>query len=122
MERYIIKNYKGKKIYISNYCNMKGQEYADLIYENTKKSIEHSKAEGESILIITNVKDTYITREILEAFKNVAKDIKPYAKKSAVLGVEGIKKMFLNTVNMFSSLQTKAFDSEIEACEWLIEE
>ena len=40
--------------------------------------------------------------------------------KIAVVGITGIKKIFLNVYNQFIGGKTKAFETEEEAKEWLV--
>lgn len=57
----------------------------------------------------------------VDALKNNAAIVKPYAKKVAVVGVTKSQEVILTIVNMFSGLGIKPFRDLEEAKEWLIE-
>ena len=45
----------------------------------------------------------------MDLFVKVAKEIKPIIKKTAVLGITGIKKVLVNAVNRLVGMGIKAF-------------
>ena len=76
----------------------------------------------KNLLLLNNVTDAFISREVVSALKEVAKRGKPVIKKSAVMGVSLSKRIFLNLINRFSNMEMKAFATKEEAVEWLVEE
>ncbi len=119
-ERLSIITHKNKKICFSNYNSIKPDEYVEQIQKNTLDIIEISKKDEGQALLLNDVSDTYGSREIVAAFKASAKDVEPFAAKSAIIGVVGIQKVLLNAINSFSSLPIKAFNTKEEALEWLV--
>lgn len=110
--------YKGKEILYDDYRNLQANEFPPLVNAIYNLTLETGK---KNLLIIVDVTDSYANKEAVEAFNIAAKDSKEITSKTAVLGITGLKKIFLNVVNKFSNIGAKPFDSIEEAKEWLIE-
>ncbi len=119
-ERFKIITRSNKKICISNYNNLSGNEYVDIIWETNQYCIDEYEKDKIPLLLLSDVTDSLASKEVVSTFKAVAKKIKPYAKKSAIIGITTVQRILLNAVNKFSALQTKAFETEKEAIEWLV--
>ncbi|MGC4120101.1 MAG: hypothetical protein QM765_37075 [Myxococcales bacterium] len=46
----------------------------------------------------------------------------PYVKAGAVVGVTGLKKIVLNTLNLMTSRGFRAFDAREKALDWLAQQ
>jgi hypothetical protein len=57
---------------------------------------------------------------VVEAFKEFTAFNKPYVIASAVIGLAGTYKIFINTGNYFTKRDIKLFDDAPTAKEWLI--
>jgi hypothetical protein len=78
--------------------------------------------EKEKNLILVDVRHSDATNKItVDALKENAVIVKPYAKKVAVIGVTKSQEVILTMVNMFSDLGIKPFKDIEEAKDWLIE-
>jgi len=109
--------YKEVKILINDYSNLTGENFIETLQILTEHFL---KQNYEDILLLLDIRNSYSNMEIIEALNISSKRIKPFVKKSAVLGVTGVKKILLSVVNKISSLGAKPFVSEEEAKEWLI--
>ena len=111
--------YKGKEIIVIDFSE------AGADKEKTLSIIAQvfpvlSVRPKNSVLTLTNVSGVRFDKEILDAFKESVLQVRPYQKKAAVIGIKGIQKVAYSFVTMMTSDITKAFDSELEAKEWLV--
>lgn len=124
MERIQWIRYGQTDILVGNYSGIRdSDEYSRIIEENTDLSIREIKkryrpAEHSACMLI-DVQDSVINHQTLSVFKLNAKRIEPYTKQIAVLGITGVKKIFLDSVLRFSNVQGCAFDQRQNALEWL---
>ena len=109
-----------KEIYYHDHRGLSGDE----LMENIKNGVTLLKdSNSHEILDLADFRDVFINEEILNFFKSdEQKKIQEKVKKTATLGVVGIKKIFFNLYNKISSKQAKAFTSEDEARKWLIQD
>ncbi|MBN1409452.1 MAG: hypothetical protein JW969_01315 [Spirochaetales bacterium] len=113
-------NYKDKEILYFDHRGLREEELIKNFIESTKMINEYQKTHSE-ILTLTNFTDTYATREALDYLKSVeSKEAVTKCTKVAVIGITGIKKMFLQTYNKIMGNKAKLFKSEEEASEYLI--
>ncbi|MFX1276983.1 MAG: hypothetical protein ACFFBP_14500 [Promethearchaeota archaeon] len=111
--------YKGKEILYDDYRNLQGSKFPALVNAILKLTMESGKTE---ILGLVDVRGSYAIKETVDAFSNAGKVAGPISKKTAVLGITGVKKIFLNVVNKFSKIGAKPFDSIEDAKEWLVKD
>ncbi len=109
--------YKGVEIMINDYTNLSGEEFIKTIQTLTENFVSLDKKDA---LLLIDIRDSYTNKDIVEAFNIGGKAIKPFTKKTAVLGVTGVKKILLNVVNKLSNIGAKPFTTEEEAKDWLI--
>jgi hypothetical protein len=94
--------------------------------EGIKSRVELAKtlifaSQPNSVLILTDFRDMRYDKERTDYAKQVSIDIKPFVKKSALLGIEGLKKIILNSIIAFSGrTNMKPFAEVKDALEWLI--
>lgn len=71
-------------------------------------------------LTVNDVRGAHYDKDVAEGLKKFALAAKPYNKKTAVLGIEGIKKVILQAVLAFSGRKNLiVHNNEEEALEWL---
>jgi hypothetical protein len=112
------KIYHGKQIYIVDFSNY-GESKEDTVKLITQMSDEFVKNPLNSVLALINVTDVFFCFDTFKGFKKFDKKCRPYEKKSAVIGLNGMKKTGFNSI-VGKSSTIKVFDSELEAMEWLI--
>ncbi|MBN2108098.1 MAG: hypothetical protein JW832_11795 [Deltaproteobacteria bacterium] len=78
-------------------------------------------SQPDSVLLLTDFRDMRYDRERTDYAKQVSIDIKPFVKKSALLGIEGLKKIIMQSLMVFSGrTNMKPFAEVKDALEWLI--
>lgn len=113
-----------------SYVTHNNQEvlYIDFTQCKTKElmlqQLEEVKKEfiklNRAVLTLNNFTGTYMSHEFLNKAKEYGRiyfDNK--TKKSAILGVQGIKKILLKTYNMVISNKQVPFDTEVDALNYL---
>jgi hypothetical protein len=112
--------HKDKKILYIDYSNRQTtDEFLDVIQEVNN----FIKKLGEyNLILLVDVRNSIANEKItVDSLKNNALTVKPYVRKSAVVGVIKTQEIILTVVNMFSNLGLKPFDTIEGAKEWLVE-
>ncbi len=112
---------KGKSILYVDFRKLSSQEILLLM----KKSDEMVLASPTKVLYLGNIEDAAVSREVMGQLKQYAyKSVRKNFEKLAVVGVTGVKKVFLDAfVAMLdkSGVQVKSFKTEDDALKWLVE-
>ena len=111
--------HKEKEILYIDYSNFPN---TDVTVDTILEVNDYIKKFGKhEILMLVDVRKSQANEKIVvEALKQSAMIVKPYVKKSAVVGVTRTQDVILTIVNMFSSLGIKPFDNIDDAKDWLI--
>ena len=109
--------YKGKELLLDDYSNIMPEQFPPLIEEITNLTFQSGKKE---ILLIVDVTGAFANKEAVSAFSESGKKSKMLLKKTAVVGITGVKKIFRNIVNKLIKLNAKPVSTIEEAKEWLI--
>lgn len=72
-----------------------------------------------SVLILSDFTNTEISGDLMSALNQASKNTKPYVKKTAVLGVTGIKRTFGDLLSRITGQPLVYFSNENEALDWL---
>ncbi|MCP5499814.1 MAG: hypothetical protein H7A25_07930 [Leptospiraceae bacterium] len=110
-------DHKGKKIL---FIDMKGATDDELIaiVEEQKKIIDEV---SKPVLLLNDFTDTYVSKEYMDKAKEYGKKQKPKIKKTALIGIVGMKKILVWAYIKFSSNDnTQMFDNIEEAKEYLV--
>ncbi len=75
-----------------------------------------------SVLIISNFTNTEITFELMPILNEASKKTKPHVRKTATLGVTGIKRTLGDLLSRITGQQLMYFTNEAEAKAWLTRE
>jgi hypothetical protein len=110
--------HKGKKILYIRYSGISPSEQLDLIRAATKILLETGVKDN---LTLTDVTNTFVSKEFVELAKEKGGESKEVTKKAAIIGIEGIRKLLLHVVNTVSGNSRKPFNSIEEAKDWLVE-
>ena len=110
--------HNGKKIFF--------QDFSGFMYDANalKKELTEVQAEvishpKNSILILSDFRDTNITSEMMPLLNASSAMTKDHIRKTAVLGVAGIKRTLADLLTRLTGQQLKYFDSEAAAKDWL---
>ena len=113
--------HKGVKIFF--------QDFSGLLYdaEAMKKELAQVQAEvishpKNSLLVLSDFRDTNITSEMMPILNASSAETKDHVRKTAVLGVTGIKRTLADLLTRLTGQALKYFDSEEAAKDWLVEE
>ena len=111
-------DYNGRKIIFLDLNGVQPEGIKSRV-EGAKKIIMSSQP--DSVLLLTDFRDMRYDRERTDYAKQVSIDIKPFVKKSALLGIEGLKKIIMQSLMVFSGrANMKPFAEVKDALEWLI--
>ena len=110
-------NFKGKDILCDDYTNLQGDEFVETIKTLTDHVMNVGK---KDILLLLDLNNSYTNKPVVSAFTEAGKRVRPVVKKTAVLGITGVKKVLLNAVNRLTSIDANPFSTEEEAKEWLV--
>jgi len=115
--------HKGKRILYMDVVSQKPtaqqklEEFLDIVNQ-LEKEIE--KEPPKSILGICHVKGGTASPEITQRLKDFSKHNEPYMKMTAVVGIEGIKKVIFSGILLFSGRKNLVLkNSKEEALDWL---
>lgn len=112
-------NYKNKQIIYQNFSNCSCEQCHKIMEEGRKifKALP-----GKIGLGLLNVNNTKYDTSVVEDMKKYSVDNKPYSKKCAIVGLDGLKKIILQTIIAFSGRNFALFDDIEEAKEYLIKD
>jgi hypothetical protein len=113
--------YNGKKILYQDFSNNFFNEQV------VKKELEEVQAivlsqPVDSVLVLSNFANTEITTNLMPILNESSKLTKPHVKKTAVLGVTGIKRTLGDLLSKITGQPLMYFTIEGEAKEWLTRE
>ena len=109
--------HKGKQIVYLDFSGCKVAELHPIIEEAKRMIASQPK---ESALVLSNVTDTEISRDTSALMKDFTTHNKPYVKASAIIGVDGLKKIIYNAVQAVSGRHISSFATLDLAKDWLI--
>ena len=111
----------GKKIFF--------QDFSGFLYDADalKKELTQVQAEvishpKNSLLILSDFRDTNITGEMMPLLNAGSAITKDHVRKTAVLGVTGVKRTLADLLTRFTGQPLKYFNTEYAAKDWLVEE
>lgn len=113
--------YKDKKIFY--------QDFSNLFYNATAVKEELAEVQKivlsqpkNSVLVLTDMRDTNVGRDLLPAMNAASAATKDFVRKTAVLGVTGVKRKLADLLTALTGQPLKYFDDIERAKEWLVEE
>ena len=73
-----------------------------------------------SVLVLVDLRNTVMTATAQKLLTERIKDTRVYVKKTAVVGMTGLRRMFLDFFAHVANSETAPFDDPESAKEWLI--
>jgi len=105
------------------------QDFSKLFYNSAAVKEELAEVQKivmaqpkNSVLILTDMRDTNVGRDLLPAMNAASAATKDYVKKTAVLGVTGVKRKLADLLTALTGQPLMYFDSIEAAKSWLVEE
>lgn len=114
--------YKNKQIYYIDYSSIgESKDKVMQLLQGVLEEYTRKKIPPKSVLAITNVSNLHFDSDIISFFKQIREKSAPFEKRVAVIGMKGLQKVAYNfIVTLTQKDLVKAFDSELEAKEWLV--
>jgi len=75
-----------------------------------------------SVLVLTDMRDTNVGGDLIPAMNAASAATKSHVRKTAVLGVTGVKRKLADLLTALTGQQLKYFDDIELAKSWLVEE
>jgi hypothetical protein len=102
------------------------QDFANLFYnvEAIKNELEEVQEivldqPPGSLLVISDFTNTEISGDLMGILNQASRATKPHVRKTAVLGVTGIKRTFGDLLSRITGQPLVYFTNEADALEWL---
>jgi hypothetical protein len=109
--------HRGKKIMYIDYSKCKTVEETLNVLEQVRQ--EYLKT-TEMVLVLNDFRDAYASKEYIKRVSELGKELFTLrTKKSAAIGVVGLKKIFVNAYNVFAKNKVTLFETKEEALDWL---
>jgi hypothetical protein len=113
-----LETYKDKKIFVARYNEMTKEE---LIAEvNEVKNYMAANQVSEDMLVLVDTTGTLVSPDVLGLFKEMSLKSTQYKTKTAILGMTGPRRVFLDIVAKFSNASVTPFDDINAAKDWLV--
>jgi hypothetical protein len=110
--------YKGKKILVEDFTNLKpGAEFLAQI-QNAQALI--ATQPPKSVLAVFDATGSAFNNESLNAMKEFTKANTPYIKAATVVGITGLLQVALSAISKFSGRDFISFKTRGEAMDWLV--
>jgi len=120
MDRIRFEDYKGKKVLIEDFSQMRpGPEFLAQIA--TAQKVIASQPQ-KSVLAVLDATGASFNNEILAAMKDFTKANTPYVKAAAVTGINGLLQVALSSISKFSGRSFNAFPTREAALDWLVQQ
>lgn len=110
--------YNGRKIFF--------QDFSNLFYNTEAVKAELAEVQTivtaeapNSVLVLSDFRNTNIGRELLPVMNAASTATKANVKRTAVLGVSGVKRTLADLLTQLTGQPLKYFDDELAAKDWL---
>ncbi len=111
--------YKGKKIFY--------QDFSKHFYNSAAVKTELTEVQQvvlsqplDSALVLSDFRDTNVGSDLLSAMNAASTVTKAHVRKTAVLGVTGMKRKLADLLTAITGQPLKYFDSMDQAKDWLV--
>ena len=111
--------YQGKKIFFQDFSGFMYDTNA-LKQELTQVQAEVVSHPKDSLLILSDFRDTNITNEMMSLLNASSTLTKDHVRRTAVLGVTGVKRTLADLLTRLTGQPLKYFDTEAAAKDWLV--
>jgi hypothetical protein len=112
--------YRGKRILFQDFSGFDLQQADPLIEELAAVQAIVVQEPLASVLVLADFRETQLGRDLMSILTESSKVTQAYVKKTAVLGVRGVKRFLADTLIRMTGQPLSFFDDETEAKDWLI--
>jgi hypothetical protein len=113
-----LETYKGKRIFTARYDHMTKDELLSEV--NEVKAYMSKNIVSEDMFVLVDTTGTLVSPEVLSLFKEISLNSTQYKTKTAILGMTGPRRVFLDIVAKFSKNMATPFDDAQSAKDWLV--
>lgn len=110
--------YGSKKIFYQDFSNLFYNTVAVKAEIAEVQTIVKAEPAG-SVLVLSDFRNTNIGRELLPVMNAASTATKAHVKRTAVLGVSGVKRTLADLLTQLTGQSLKYFDDELAAKDWL---
>lgn len=110
---------QGVKIFYIDFTNLQSENEIDGVLTESKTVIRSSAP--KSMINLANVDGMHFNSRIKDMFVEYVKDNSQFVKHSAIVGVNGLKRIVFNGIMKVSGRDVRCFDSVDDAKKWLVE-
>jgi hypothetical protein len=111
--------HEGRVVVLIDASQMEVEDARKVFLE--ERALVASQPKG-SALTLTDVSGTPLEDSLVTTVRETVAANAPYVKAGAVVGVTGLKKMALNTINLLTSRNLRAFSTREQALAWLAQQ
>jgi hypothetical protein len=109
-------DHKGKRILLVDLSNCPVDQTEDVV----RKVPDYITVQPlKSVLVLTDFTGANFNRDAVRAIKETAVFDKPFVKKSALVGIEGLAPSFYDELTSFSRRDMTIFKTRNAALDWL---
>jgi len=109
-------DHKGKKLFFIDLANMNYEQIQQETDELVKYIVQFPP---HSLPTITDVRGTIASPDILRVFKASGTIIGKHLSRQAVVGIYGVRYVFLDVINRITGGNARPFDTIEQAKDWL---
>lgn len=113
--------YKDKKIFFQDFSKLFYNSKAVIAELNEVQQVVLAQPKN-SVLVLTDMRDTNVGRDLLPSMNAASAATKDHVKKTAVLGVTGVKRKLADLLTALTGQSLKYFDDIEAAKRWLVED
>ena len=113
--------HQGKKIW---YIDLSGfQSDVDAFRQELEAAAHVTMQQPEnSLLVLTDLTETIVSTQAMLIAQNSSSDTQKHVRKTAVVGITGIRRYFLDTLSAFTGQTFETFDRTDDALAWLVQD
>jgi hypothetical protein len=109
----------GKKLLFINFRGLKGDDLIVAAASTEKFFLETPPDKNEFLHVLVDITGAIVDTKVMDKFKAMTKNIKGYKHKTAILGMTPAKRVLLNAINFLMGQESKTFEDENSAVDWL---
>ncbi len=102
------------------------QDFSNLFYNSEAVKAELAEVQvivtaepAGTVLVLSDFRNTNIGRDLLPVMNTASTATKAHVKRTAVLGISGVKRTLGDLLTQLTGQSLKYFDDELAAKEWL---
>lgn len=119
-DRICFLNYKGKRILLEDFSNLRSEDELEKLIAQAEKVV-HAQLPN-SLLVVVDLTGSTFGPKTSQSSKEASKSNSPYVKASALVGMNKLMEIILNSIRTLTGRSIASFGTREEAYEWLIKQ